>query len=123
MIKLLTIDSYTNSPYGVKWNTLEWIGSFAGGRSKRVVIEEKSSFSLDLQRCVDKVYISFDNFVLLGDFDMLDIIKGRPLRDLCDIFGLQNLIKGATCYVKDAFTLVGRCHINKQAKKKKKKTL
>ena len=34
---------YKLSLYGVKGNTLDWIGSFLGGRSQRVVLEGKSS--------------------------------------------------------------------------------
>ena len=34
---------YKLSSYGVKGNTLGWIGSFLGGRSQRVVLEGKSS--------------------------------------------------------------------------------
>ena len=39
MIKLL----YKLSSYGVKGNTLGWIGSFLSGRSQKVVLERKSS--------------------------------------------------------------------------------
>lgn len=36
------------------------------------------TFSHDFQKCLDKVYVSFENFILLGDlnFDMLDMSKG-----------------------------------------------
>ncbi|MCG7878229.1 MAG: reverse transcriptase family protein [Candidatus Thiodiazotropha endolucinida] len=37
---------YKLSSYGVKGNTLGWIGSFLGGRSQRVVLEGKSSSSV-----------------------------------------------------------------------------
>ena len=30
----------------------------------------------------------------------MDATKGRALRDVCDIFDLQNLIQNSTCFVK-----------------------
>ena len=62
------------------------------------------TFNLDVQKFFDKAYISFDNFVLLGDlnFDLMDTTKGRALRDVCDIFDLQNLTENPTCFVKDS---------------------
>ena len=37
---------YKRSSYGVKGNTLGWIGSFLSGRSQKVVLEGKSSSSV-----------------------------------------------------------------------------
>ena len=62
------------------------------------------TFSTDLQRYLDKVHISIENFILLGDlnYDLSDPTKGKTLRDMCDIFNLQNLIKKPTCFMKDS---------------------
>ena len=53
------------------------------------------TFSTDLQKYLDKVHISIENLILLGDlnYDLSDPTKGKTLRDICDIFNLQNLIK------------------------------
>ena len=40
------------SSYGVKGNTLGWIGSFLSGRSQKVVLEGKSSSSAPVLSCV-----------------------------------------------------------------------
>ena len=34
--------------------------------------------------------------------DLMDPTKGRPLRDMCDIFSVQNLIQKPTCFMKDS---------------------
>ena len=62
------------------------------------------TFSTDLQKYLDKVHISIENFILLGDlnYDLSDPTKGKTLRDMFDIFNLQNLIKKPTCFMKDS---------------------
>ena len=62
------------------------------------------TFSTDFQQNMDKVYQSFENVILLGDLnlDLMDHNKGRPLRDVCDLFDLNNLVKNPTCFMKDS---------------------
>ena len=45
-----------------------------------------------------------DNMIFLGDlnYDLLSVDKGTPLNTVCDICGIENIIKGATCFTKDA---------------------
>ena len=42
-------------------------------------------FHLIFKNVLTKFYVSFENFVLLGDlnFDIMDATKGRTLRDVC----------------------------------------
>ncbi|KAL4227059.1 hypothetical protein ACF0H5_015033 [Mactra antiquata] len=53
--------------------------------------------------CVDKILTQYDNFMLLGDlnFDLLCNQKGKPLSDFIELFHFSNLIKSATCFVKN----------------------
>ena len=62
------------------------------------------TFTFDLQKSLDKMYINFENVILLGDlnFDLTDKTKGRTLRDMCEIFNLRNLVTKPTCYMKDS---------------------
>ena len=52
---------------------------------------------------MDHISTKFDNILLTGDlnYDTLDKTKGATLQDLCDIFDLSNLIKAATCFIKN----------------------
>ena len=52
---------------------------------------------------MDHISTKFDNILLTGDlnYDTLDKTKGATLLDLCDIFDLSNLIKAATCFMKN----------------------
>ena len=49
---------------------------------------------------LDKISEKYDNYVVLGDlnFDMLEKSKGSKLENVCDVFGLSNMIKGPTCF-------------------------
>ena len=61
-------------------------------------------FSMDFQTTMDKIYMSYQNVILLGDlnFDLLDTSKGKPLEDMNELFDLKNLVKDPTCFMKDA---------------------
>ena len=61
-------------------------------------------FSMDFQTTMDKIYMSYQNVILLGDlnFDLLDTSKGKPLEDMNELFGLKNLVKDPSCFMKDA---------------------
>ena len=52
---------------------------------------------------MDQITTKFDNILLAGDinYDTLDKSKDATLLDLCDIFDLSNLIKSATCFMKN----------------------
>ena len=52
---------------------------------------------------MDHISTKFDNILLTGDlkYDTLGKTKGATLLDLCDIFDLSNLIKVATCFMKN----------------------
>ena len=61
-------------------------------------------FSMDFQTTMDKIYMSYQNVILLGDlnFDLLVTSKGKPLEDVNELFDLKNLVKDPTCFMKDA---------------------
>ena len=61
------------------------------------------TFSSDFQTTMDKIYMCYQNVILMGDlnFDLLDMTKGKPLQDSCDLFDLKNIVKEPTCFMKD----------------------
>ena len=54
-------------------------------------------------RGMDLISTKFDNVLTLGDlnYDCLDRTRGSTLLDLCDIFDFKNIIKTATCFMKN----------------------
>ena len=54
-------------------------------------------------RGTDLISTKFDNVLTLGDlnYDCLDRTRGSTLLDLCDIFDFKNIIKTATCFMKN----------------------
>ena len=48
-------------------------------------------FSMDFQTTMDKIYMSYQNIILLGDLnvDLLDTSKGKPLEDINELFDLK----------------------------------
>ena len=52
---------------------------------------------------MDLISTRFDNVLTLGDlnYDCLDRTRGSTLLDLCDIFDIKNIIKTATCFMKN----------------------
>ena len=59
------------------------------------------TFFSELNICLDKATRTYENIVLLGDINIDtedEKVKGRTkLSEFCDIFDLENLIKGSTC--------------------------
>ena len=59
------------------------------------------TFFSELNICLDKATRTYENIVLLGDINIDtedEKAKGKTkLSEFCDIFGLENLIKGSTC--------------------------
>ena len=56
----------------------------------------------DAVSSLDKISVKYDSFFMLGDlnFDLANKDKCKPLIDLCDIFDMENIIKGKTCFPK-----------------------
>ena len=54
-------------------------------------------------RGMNPISTKFDNVLTLGDlnYDCLDHTRGSTLLDLCDIFDFKNIIKTATCFMKN----------------------
>jgi len=66
---------------------------------------DRKVFFEEVKISLDKAFSKYDHVVLLGDLNVdMDIpstdTKGY-LSNLCDLFGLSNLVKGKTCYKKD----------------------
>ena len=68
------------------------------------------TFFSELNICLDKATWTYENIVLLGDINIDtedEKVKGRTkLSEFCDIFDLENLIKGSTC---DTIRYTSRC--------------
>ena len=62
-----------------------------------------NEFINDFIKIYDKISVKYDNMIFLGDlnYDLLSVEKGTPLYTVCDICGIENIIKGATCFTKD----------------------
>ena len=58
----------------------------------------------DFGQTADKIISKYDKYIFIGDFnyDMLNCEKSAMLRDICDIFNMQNIVKKATCFTKIA---------------------
>jgi hypothetical protein len=61
-------------------------------------------FEDDITNGVDRILIHYDNIMIIGDlnFDLLHPNKGSTLKNICDIFDVTNLVKSATCFVKNS---------------------
>ena len=60
-------------------------------------------FEQQFTNCLDKMYISFDHIICIGDlnYDLLKADKCRPLTNVCDNFNLENIVKNLTCCMKN----------------------
>ena len=61
-------------------------------------------FYTDFGLFVDKIISKYDKYICIGDFnyDMLSCEKSAMLRDICDIFNMNNIVQKATCFTKIA---------------------
>ena len=60
-------------------------------------------FSRDFTLLLDKCVTIYDNYMVIGDlnYDLLCKSKGSTLVELMELFDLTNLVKDATCFMKD----------------------
>ena len=63
-----------------------------------------SDFNQDFVKSYDQMSVKYDNLLILGDlnYDLLSDQKSTPLTNVCDICDLENIVKCATCFTKDA---------------------
>ena len=63
-----------------------------------------SEFFERFSRVVDLTITKYDNVVIFGDINVFTQDSNNPgldkVQDLCDVFGLKNLIKSTTCKTK-----------------------
>ena len=55
-----------------------------------------SNFLGHVSKELDNYLANYDNILLLGDFN--STMSEKPMKDFCELYDLQNLIKGPTCY-------------------------
>ena len=58
--------------------------------------ENISYFLIHVSKALDKLLGDYDNLLLLGDFN--SSVSERGLKDFCDVYNLENLIKCPTCF-------------------------
>ena len=58
--------------------------------------ENISYFLIHVGKALDKLLGDYDNLLLLGDFN--SSVSERSLKDFCDVYNLENLTKGPTCF-------------------------
>ena len=90
-MKTIVLDVYINNR---KWAI---VGAY------RPPSVDNKTFSDLFTKGMDRISTIYDNILIVGDlnYDTLDKNKGATLLDLCDIFDFSNLIKSATCYMKN----------------------
>ena len=76
-----------------------------------------SEFFEKLSRVVDLAITKYDNVVILGDINV-DAQDGNSpgfnkVQDLCDVFGLRNLIKSTTCETKTSSSSIDIIQTNR----------
>ena len=55
-----------------------------------------SNFLGHVSKGLDNYLANYDNILLLGDFN--STMSEKPMKDFCELYDLQNLIKDPTCY-------------------------
>ena len=66
--------------------------------------ENLELFFEELSSCLSKASETYENFVVMGDFNIDIRTKGREyekFEDFCSLFNLSNLIKPETCFSKN----------------------
>ena len=70
----------------------KWL--FMGGYNPA---SETSSYFLDhVSKSLDKTMANYDNILILGDFN--STMSDVPMKNFCELYNLENLIKEPTCY-------------------------
>ena len=60
---------------------------------------ETISYFLDhVSISLDKTMANYDNILILGDLN--SIMSDGPMKNFCELYNLENLIKEPTCYKK-----------------------
>ena len=56
-----------------------------------------------LGRLIDKCISLYDRYAIIGDLnlDLSSETKGKPLKEFCELYDLQNIIKDPTCFMKN----------------------
>ena len=58
---------------------------------------ETTSYFLDhVSKSLDKTMANYDNILILGDFN--STMSDVPMKNFCELYNLENLIKEPTCY-------------------------
>ena len=66
--------------------------------------ENLELFFEELSSCLSKASETYENFIVMGDFNIDIRTKGREyekFEDFCSLFNLSNLIKTETCFSKN----------------------
>ena len=77
----------------IKWVLMGGGGGGGGYNSQK---ENISYFLSHVSKGLDKYLGNYDNIRLLGDFN--STMPERPMKNFCELYDLQNLIKDPTCY-------------------------
>ena len=64
--------------------------------SYKPLSQNEPTYVSEFQKLLTYYRSSYDNFLLLGDLDML--FSNKNMKDLCDMFELNHLIKDPTCF-------------------------
>ena len=64
---------------------------------------KNQTFETDITKCLDKMFIHYENIICLGDlnYDLLKQDKCQPLINVCDNFDMDCIIKSPTCFTKN----------------------
>ena len=71
--------------------------------------ENLGLFFDELSCCLSKASEAYENYIVMGDFNIYIRTKGREydkLEDFCSLFNLLNLIKSETCFSTNYKSLV-----------------
>ena len=78
--------------------------------------ENLELFFEELSSCLSKASETYENFIVMGDFNIDIRTKGREyekFEDFCSLFNLSNLIKSETCFSKNYKSIIDLFTTNK----------